>query len=53
MGAKAKVVITDYVWESLDVEHNTLGESGRGTHSHSTEPFGATSALSSQSERNP
>src|SRR5438094_547141 len=29
VGAKAKVVITDYVWESLDVEHNTLGESGR------------------------
>src|SRR5256886_14929138 len=26
MGAKAKVVLTDYVWESLDVEKNTLGE---------------------------
>ena len=26
MGAKAKVVITDYVWESLDVEKKTLGE---------------------------
>ncbi len=26
MGAKAKVVITDYVWESLDVENKTLGE---------------------------
>ena len=25
MGAKAKVVITDYVWESLDVEKATLG----------------------------
>ena len=24
MTAKAKVVITDYVWESLDVEHRTL-----------------------------
>jgi D-3-phosphoglycerate dehydrogenase len=23
---KAKVVITDYVWESLDVEKKTLGE---------------------------
>jgi len=23
---KAKVVITDYVWESLDVERKTLGE---------------------------
>ena len=26
MDAKAKVVITDYVWESLDVEKKTLGE---------------------------
>ncbi len=26
MTARAKVVITDYVWESLDVEKNTLGE---------------------------
>lgn len=26
MGAKAKVVITDYVWESLNVEKKTLGE---------------------------
>ena len=26
MGAKAKVVITDYVWESLDVEKKTLGD---------------------------
>src|SRR2546427_12157413 len=26
MGAKAKVVLTDYVWGSLDVEKNTLGE---------------------------
>jgi D-3-phosphoglycerate dehydrogenase len=26
MAAKAKVVITDYVWESLDVEEKTLGE---------------------------
>jgi D-3-phosphoglycerate dehydrogenase len=25
VGAKAKVVITDYVWESLDVEKKTLG----------------------------
>src|SRR2546430_4687828 len=25
-GVKAKVVITDYVWESLDVEKETLGE---------------------------
>jgi D-3-phosphoglycerate dehydrogenase len=25
MAGKAKVVITDYVWESLDVEKNTLG----------------------------
>ena len=26
MAGKAKVVLTDYVWESLDVEKNTLGE---------------------------
>jgi D-3-phosphoglycerate dehydrogenase len=26
MAAKAKVVLTDYVWESLDVEKRTLGE---------------------------
>ncbi|HZE11588.1 MAG TPA: C-terminal binding protein [Burkholderiales bacterium] len=26
MAARAKVVITDYVWESLDVERKTLGE---------------------------
>src|SRR5213593_1820325 len=26
MAAKAKVVLTDYVWGSLDVEKNTLGE---------------------------
>jgi D-3-phosphoglycerate dehydrogenase / 2-oxoglutarate reductase len=26
VGAKAKVVITDYVWESLDVEKKTLGD---------------------------
>ena len=26
MAEKAKVVLTDYVWESLDVEKNTLGE---------------------------
>ena len=26
MGAKAKVVLTDYVWGSLDVEKSTLGE---------------------------
>jgi D-3-phosphoglycerate dehydrogenase / 2-oxoglutarate reductase len=26
MAAKAKVVITDYVWESLDVEKKTLGD---------------------------
>jgi len=26
MTEKAKVVLTDYVWESLDVEKNTLGE---------------------------
>ena len=26
MAAKAKVVLTDYVWESLDVEKKTLGE---------------------------
>lgn len=26
MAAKAKVVLTDYVWESLDVERNILGE---------------------------
>src|SRR3979409_2030815 len=26
VGAKAKVVITDYVWESLDVERKTLGD---------------------------
>jgi hypothetical protein len=32
---------------------NTLGESGLGRHSHSTFPFGATSAVVSQSERNP
>ncbi|HEY6721126.1 MAG TPA: hypothetical protein VI363_05750, partial [Burkholderiales bacterium] len=25
MAARAKVVITDYVWESLDVENRTLG----------------------------
>ncbi len=31
---------------------NTLGESGRGRHSHSTEPSGATSVLISQSDRN-
>ena len=30
---------------------NTLGESGRGRHSHSTDPSGATSALTSQSDR--
>ncbi len=30
-----------------------LGESGRGTHIHSTLPDGAISALVSQSERNP
>ena len=30
----------------------TLGESGRGRHSHSTEPSGAISVLISQSERN-
>ena len=28
MAAKAKVVLTDYVWESLDVERNILGELG-------------------------
>src|SRR3954447_23555949 len=32
---------------------NTLGESRRGTHSHSTLPDGAMSAVTSQSERNP
>ena len=26
MAAKAKVVLTDYVWESLDVERHTLGD---------------------------
>ncbi len=26
MAAKAKVVLTDYVWESLDVENRTLGD---------------------------
>ena len=26
MAAKAKVVLTDYVWESLDVEHRILGD---------------------------
>ena len=26
MAAKAKVVLTDYVWDSLEVEKNTLGE---------------------------
>jgi D-3-phosphoglycerate dehydrogenase len=26
MASKAKVVLTDYVWESLDVEKNTLGD---------------------------
>ena len=26
MAAKAKVVLTDYVWESLDVEHTTLDD---------------------------
>ena len=26
MTAKAKVVLTDYVWEKLDVEHEILGE---------------------------
>src|SRR5262249_49761832 len=31
----------------------TLGESNRGRHSHSTDPFGATSAQVSQSERHP
>jgi hypothetical protein len=31
----------------------TLGESGRGRQSHSTEPSGATRQLFSQSERNP
>ena len=31
---------------------NTLGESGRGKQSHSIAPSGATSALTSQSERN-
>jgi hypothetical protein len=30
----------------------TLGESGRGRQSHSTEPSGAMSVLTSQSERN-
>ena len=32
---------------------NTLGESIRGRHSHSTLPLGATSAVVSQSERKP
>jgi hypothetical protein len=32
---------------------NTLGESMRGTHSHSTFPDGATSAAVSQSDRKP
>src|SRR3954463_10559624 len=32
---------------------NTLGESKRGRHIHSTAPLGATSAPVSQSERNP
>src|SRR4051794_41957982 len=32
---------------------NTLGESKRGMHSHSTLPFGPTSAQVSQSDRNP
>ena len=31
---------------------NTLGESTRGRHSHSTFPLGATSATVSQSDRN-
>ena len=31
---------------------NRLGESGRGRHSHSTDPLGATSALASQSDKN-
>jgi hypothetical protein len=31
---------------------NTLGESGRGTHIHSTSPLGATSAIVSESETN-
>ena len=26
MSPKVKVVLTDYVWESLDVENKTLGE---------------------------
>ena len=32
---------------------NTLGESIRGRHSHSTPPSGATRAVVSQSDRNP
>src|SRR5690348_7662095 len=32
---------------------NTLGESGRGRHSHSTAPLGATRQLCSQLDRNP
>src|SRR5262249_58317909 len=32
---------------------NTLGESGRGRHSHSTAPFGATRQLCSQLDKNP
>ena len=31
----------------------TLGESGRGRHSHSTDPSGATRQLCSQFDRNP
>jgi D-3-phosphoglycerate dehydrogenase / 2-oxoglutarate reductase len=26
MRTKAKVVVTDYVWDSLDVEHRTLDD---------------------------
>src|SRR5216683_379167 len=32
---------------------NTLGESGRGRHSHSTDPSGAIRQLCSQLDRNP
>ena len=32
---------------------NTLGESGRGRHSHSTDPSGATRQLCSQFDNNP
>ena len=39
-------------WRSR-TEPNTLGESMRGRHSHSTLPLGATRATDSQSERKP